>query len=1225
MVKRVVIGRSGEEKIVDLIKALDERATAGNTSPSGNKVLEYDEDIFWTHDDGREISVRQVEETLSDAEDRITDAEFALQDSVLAVEEAKSIAEQTQIDLDRVETEVIPGAVADLEAADQAAQDQFAELNGKLGDFATDESLGPIRAALTEAQEAVKAAQGVAQSANEAANAASQAALEAAGIAASKGRVIIQETEPTGEDRNAANIWIKPIPDDPSTEIEEKAVTYVYLEASNEWVPTSSDELAQAAQNALDAREAAEQAKQRAETAISNAASAQSAAQAAQRTADQATLDARDAHNEAVSAQERVEAKIASGDSLVLNGSFEVDDTNWGAVAGRFGPIESADAHTGARVMELTPATVNAYPLSDPFPVTEGHTYQVRMWYRYMPGDRASRLSAYYQQRDKAGDRVRAYYATDEEGKSILLFADDLVEDEWTLFAGFIEIDPGVTHLRVSPHALGASTDVFHIDDVQVVDVTEARRAQARADEAYTEAASKATSAEVEAAASAAEQAAKTAAAADAKAKADQAKADALAGAATDAKSKADAAKAAAIAAASADAATKANKALQDALAALADARGEITAEIVASANGKNSITRSTSAASGKGVVVGDLWVQVDSAGDAFRQWYWDGSAWKPAQIKSDMLESLDVHKLQVTGEAKMDSAVIDKLWVDGLSAKSVTTSRLVVAQDAESVAPFPGDWGSSSGNRFTTEGDKIRFSGGRSTSYDYRLISPYVEVLDGTYQAELTVENLSETAEGRVRLGVYVGVDGRYARSIWPEASEANVFIGPGETFTHRIVVDPEFTGSENSLQVAAYMGSGDLAGDGYPPMLIHSGRLFRTERVGAVLIEPGAVTTPKLTVTEDMSASIVNSMTVNTKKLVVTEEAVLQHAKLLGTTIVEDINVTGKLIGKDGVFTGTVDFANINVTGTQIVNKLGANSISADKISGGSFSGKTFSGGLFKGTRVEATNSSGQGAILVPDTTAGSGGLFFSDNGGISGSQAAIYRGSGGGSKLSADLTLRPAAGGAVIAHSRLECTGTITSGSSVTVASDVLVGGGGLSTGSQTVSTPRADIGYIQLRGDMNTAGKTKIANYGRLEQHGSLVYMHNLTSTSSTGNLVISNSSKRIYHGVSSRRYKRNIVDWNPEAKRVLALQPRQWQHDDPTSDEIDETWYVGFIAEEVDELGLKKLVQYVGDGKGGWIPEALNYDRFAAAQQIVLRKHEAEIQELRERIALLESK
>src|SRR5699024_6646319 len=106
----------------------------------------------------------------------------------------------------------------------------------------------------------------------------------------------------------------------------------------------------------------------------------------------------------------------------------------------------------------------------------------------------------------------------------------------------------------------------------------------------------------------------------------------------------------------------------------------QVDAKITASANGKNSITRSTSAASGKGVVVGDLWVQVDSAGDAFRQWYWDGSAWKPAQIKSDMLEALDVHKLQVTGTAKIKEAVIDKVWADGIAAKSITSSRLVIA-----------------------------------------------------------------------------------------------------------------------------------------------------------------------------------------------------------------------------------------------------------------------------------------------------------------------------------------------------------------------------------------------------------------------------------------------------------------------------------------------------------------------------------------------------------------
>src|SRR5699024_1812406 len=180
-----------------------------------------------------------------------------------------------------------------------------------------------IRKALEDAQEAVATAQQVATEANKAANAASQAALEAAGIAASKGRVIVSETEPTGEDRKSSNIWIKPVPDDPDTEIEEKAVTYVYLEATDEWQPTTSSELAQAAQNALDAREAAQQAQQRADTAIANASAAQAAAEDAQRTADQATLDAREAHNEAVAAAERAEELRAAGENLLTLGGFE--------------------------------------------------------------------------------------------------------------------------------------------------------------------------------------------------------------------------------------------------------------------------------------------------------------------------------------------------------------------------------------------------------------------------------------------------------------------------------------------------------------------------------------------------------------------------------------------------------------------------------------------------------------------------------------------------------------------------------------------------------------------------------------------------------------------------------------------------------------------------------------------------------------------------------------
>ena len=44
------------------------------------------------------------------------------------------------------------------------------------------------------------------------------------------------------------------------------------------------------------------------------------------------------------------------------------------------------------------------------------------------------------------------------------------------------------------------------------------------------------------------------------------------------------------------------------------------------------------------------------------------------------------------------------------------------------------------------------------------------------------------------------------------------------------------------------------------------------------------------------------VQSMSLQTKQLIVTEEAILNHATLIGQTVVDDINVQGKLIGTDG-----------------------------------------------------------------------------------------------------------------------------------------------------------------------------------------------------------------------------------------------------------------------------------------------------------------------------------
>ena len=120
------------------------------------------------------------------------------------------------------------------------------------------------------------------------------------------------------------------------------------------------------------------------------------------------------------------------------------------------------------------------------------------------------------------------------------------------------------------------------------------------------------------------------------------------------------------------------------------------------------------------------------------------------------------------------------------------------------------------------------------------------------------------------------------------------------------------------------------------------------------------------RLTVNDTLSARVVQAMSGEMKKLVVTEEAILNHATLIGQTVVDDINVQGKLIGTDGVFTGTVDFANVNVTGELLADRI---------------KGKTIEGVELIGGSVEAANENYRIAIgpeAVRFRSAADGGLY-------------------------------------------------------------------------------------------------------------------------------------------------------------------------------------------------------------------------------------------------------
>ncbi|WP_053916990.1 hypothetical protein [Brachybacterium sp. SW0106-09] len=104
--------------------------------------------------------------------------------------------------------------------------------------------------------------------------------------------------------------------------------------------------------------------------------------------------------------------------------------------------------------------------------------------------------------------------------------------------------------------------------------------------------------------------------------------------------------------------------------------------------------------------------------------------------------------------------------------------------------------------------------------------------------------------------------------------------------------------------------------------------------------------------------------------------EDEILRNATLLGETVVQEINVTDKLVGKDGAFTGTVDFANVNVTGELLAKEMSGEYLYGTVIEGGEIrTGSDESRGSFTlGDRAYIYPHDGYAAPGIRFTPAGS-----------------------------------------------------------------------------------------------------------------------------------------------------------------------------------------------------------------------------------------------------------
>lgn len=134
--------------------------------------------------------------------------------------------------------------------------------------------------------------------------------------------------------------------------------------------------------------------------------------------------------------------------------------------------------------------------------------------------------------------------------------------------------------------------------------------------------------------------------------------------------------------------------------------------------------------------------------------------------------------------------------------------------------------------------------------------------------------------------------------------------------------------------------------------------------------------------------------------------EDEILRNATLLGDTVVQEINVTDKLIGKDGVFTGTVDFANVNVTDELLAARISGEYLYGTVIEGGEIrTGSDESRGSFTlGDRAYVAADDGYEAPGIRFTPANST-MIYPPGVGIDGSRAVVSGGKSA-SGVSADL---------------------------------------------------------------------------------------------------------------------------------------------------------------------------------------------------------------------------
>ncbi len=143
-----------------------------------------------------------------------------------------------------------------------------------------------------------------------------------------------------------------------------------------------------------------------------------------------------------------------------------------------------------------------------------------------------------------------------------------------------------------------------------------------------------------------------------------------------------------------------------------------------------------------------------------------------------------------------------------------------------------------------------------------------------------------------------------------------------------------------------------------------------------------------------------------------------------------------------------------------------------------------------------------------------------------------------------------------------------------------------------------------------------------NLGPANNNNGHLYINGIKPKGTTGNprnIAIDMSNGRIFEESSSRRYKINIRPLQEDFSLLLKAQPRIYnRYEDPIDIDTSKYFELGYIAEEIDSIGLHKLVQYNNEGQ----IDGVDYTKMILYAVEVLKIQYAEIEKLKADVAAL---